>query len=41
MDHFKRKNEEKEMNERYVTETYARLSATWTKKVNEPLSSRS
>jgi hypothetical protein len=33
VEHFKRKNEDKEMNERYVTETYARLSAAWNKKV--------
>ena len=33
VEHFKRKNEEKETNERYTTETYSRLSAAWMKKV--------
>ena len=33
VDHFRRRNEQLEQRERYMTETYARLMATWTKKV--------
>ena len=33
VDHFRRRNEQLEQRECYMTETYARLMATWTKKV--------
>ena len=33
VDHFRRRNEQLEQRERYMTETYARMMATWSKKV--------
>ncbi len=33
IEHFKRRNEQNEMRNRYMTETYTKMMATWTKKV--------
>lgn len=40
IDHFRRKAEEKEARERYLTETYAKLSVAWTKKAERVENSR-
>ena len=40
VDHFRRKSEEKDSRERYLTETYAKMSAAWTKKVERVENSR-
>ena len=33
VEHFKRRNEQNDIRNRYMTETYTRMMATWTKKV--------
>jgi nuclear receptor co-repressor 1 len=33
VEHFKRKNEQNEIRDRYMTDTYTRMMATWNKKV--------
>ena len=40
MEHFRRKADEKESRERYLTETYAKLSGAWLKKVDRVENSR-
>ena len=40
MEHFRRKADEKEARERYLTETYAKLSGVWLKKVDRVENSR-
>ena len=40
VDHFRRKSEGKDSRERYLTETYAKMSAAWTKKVERVENSR-
>ena len=40
MDHFRRKIDEKESRERYLTDTYTKLSAGWIKKCDRVENSR-
>ena len=35
VERFKKRNEEKEARERYMTETYTKMMATWSKKVDK------
>ena len=40
IEHFRKKAEEKDARERYLTDTYAKLSAAWNKKVERVENSR-